>query len=105
MKILKLNKRTNHIFADTCLSKNQYTRNLVVSAQPNSTLVGVTTLLVCNPPPTPQQTFRPLPDNLGSRFSVYNLILTQLDKICKKNWGAIQKNKKIIRPLPDNLGS
>ena len=27
----------------------------------------------------------PLPDNLGSRFSVYNLILTQIDEIRKNN--------------------
>jgi hypothetical protein len=37
--------------------------------------------------------FRPLPDNIGTLFSVYNLILTQLDEICKNNnnWGAIKK--------------
>ena len=39
--------------------------------------------------------FRPLPDILGSWFLECNLILTQLDEICKKKWGAIQKNKKI----------
>ena len=38
---------------------------------------------------------RPLPDNLGSWFLEYNLILTQLDEIFKnnKNWGAIKKNQ------------
>jgi hypothetical protein len=42
-----------------------------------------------------KQKLLPLPDNLGSWFSVYNLILTQLDEICKKNyWGTIKKNKK-----------
>jgi hypothetical protein len=33
----------------------------------------------------------PLPDNLGSWFSVYNLILAQLDEICQNKWGAIKK--------------
>jgi hypothetical protein len=52
--------------------------------------------------------YRPLPDNLGSWFLVYNLILTQLDEICKnnttcgvkenlkQNWGAIKKSKMQI---------
>ena len=56
----------------------------------------VTRQLVSNAPPptTPPQTCRPLPDNLGSWFPVYNLILTQLDEICNnKNWGAINKIK------------
>jgi hypothetical protein len=77
----------------------------VVTAQVNQTRVGVTRQLVSNPP-QPQQTFRQLPDNLGSGFLVYNLILTQVDEICKKKyWGAIKKNIKIFRLLPDNLGS
>ena len=33
-------------------------------------------------------------DNLGSWFSVYNLILTQLDEICKKKLGCHQKKNK-----------
>jgi hypothetical protein len=33
----------------------------------------------------------PLSDNLGSWFSVYNLILTQLDEICKKIIGVPSK--------------
>ena len=61
---------------------------------------------VVTPPTQPPQTFRPLPYNLGSQFSVYNLMLTQVDEIWRrKNWGAIKKNFKKIRPLPDNLGS
>ena len=32
----------------------------------------------------------PLPDNLGSWFSVYNLILTQLNEICKSYPGAVK---------------
>ena len=36
---------------------------------------------------------RPLSDNLGSWFSVYNLILTQLDEICKTIIGVPSKKK------------
>ena len=42
----------------------------------------------------PQQTFRSLPDNLGSWFLVYNLILTQLDEICNKKIGVPSKKIK-----------
>jgi Zn/Cd-binding protein ZinT len=43
----------------------------------------------------------PLPDNLGSWFSVYNLILTQLDEICRKNyWVPSKKNKKKSNQTP-----
>jgi hypothetical protein len=31
----------------------------------------------------------PLPDNLGSWFSLYNLILTQLDEICNNNKNGV----------------
>ena len=59
---------------------------IVVTAQlqPNMKLVYLDNWQD-HPPTTHTQTFRPLPDNLGSLFSVYNLILTQVDEICKKN--------------------
>ena len=62
----------------------------IVTAQLNlnSTRVGVTTLLLSYPPatpPTPPQTFKALPGNLGSWFSVCNLILTQLERLPHKN--------------------
>ena len=40
--------------------------NGIVTAQLNQIRVGVTRQLVCNPPHPTTQTFRPLPDNLGS---------------------------------------
>jgi hypothetical protein len=45
------------------------------------------------PPPTIHHpgTFKALPGNLGSLFLVYNLILTQVDEICKK-MGYHKKN-------------
>ena len=52
-----------------------------------------------------QKTFRPLPDNLGSWFSVYNLILTQLDEIWreKKYWGAINQKSKNCGAIKKNI--
>ena len=44
-----------------------------------------------NPPPTPPGTFRALPGNLGSWFSVCNIILTQLERRPKKKWKATSK--------------
>jgi hypothetical protein len=35
-----------------------------------------------------------LPDNLGSWFSVYNLMLSQVDEICKKVLERRRKNLK-----------
>jgi hypothetical protein len=79
--------------------------------QPNSTQhkVGVTRLLVSNPPThhrTAPQTFRPLPDNLGSWFSSNNLILTQIGQIythkigCHKKKTSRQPRKLIFRIQP-----
>ena len=42
----------------------------------------------------PTGTFKALPGNLGSWFSVYNLSLTQLDEICKNKIGVPSKKMK-----------
>ena len=53
-------------------------------------LESVLDLIMGRKPPThptpPPGTFKALPDNLGSWFSVCNLILTKLDEICKKKY-------------------
>ena len=62
-------------------------------------------LIMGRKPPTHHHhtgTFKALPGNLGSWFSVCNLILTQVEEIWRrrKNWGPSKKTQ-----LPDNLGS
>jgi hypothetical protein len=54
-------------------------------------------LLMGRKPPTPPHpgTFKALPDNLGSWFSVCNLILTQLIRRPKKKGRLHKKNKKM----------
>jgi hypothetical protein len=54
----------------------------IVTAQINQTRVGVTRQLVSNPPP-----HKKLLDHFKT-----NLILTQLDEICKQKLGCHKKN-------------
>jgi hypothetical protein len=52
-------------------------------------------------PPHPPGTFKALPGNLGSIFSVCNLILTQLERRPQKKWNTTskkQKTKKTRKP-------
>jgi hypothetical protein len=48
-----------------------------------------------NPPHHTPGTLKALPDNLGSWFSVRNLILTQLIRRPTKKWKTTSKNKKM----------
>ena len=57
------------------------------------------------PPHHTTETVKALPDNIGSWFSVYNLILTQLSEICKKKMRCHQQKTQKNVTLPDNLGS
>ena len=76
---------------DFLTDKNTTPTKVAVTAQPkpqpNSTLtqVGVDKVIswTTTPPHHPSSTFKALPDNIGSWFSVCNLILTQLDEIWK----------------------
>ena len=64
-------------FRYTTLFKYEYTKY-------TKTTIGV--------PSKKIKLFRPLPDNLGSWFSVYNLIQIWIDEIYKNNnWGTIKK--------------
>ena len=58
----------------------QWFIHIIVTAQLNLNMKAF--IMGRKPPTTPSGTFKALPGNLGSWFSVYNLILNQEDEIC-----------------------